>query len=67
MCFMMWMMGSGIQIFSIFMVMSGLFGPLMAIYRSGQGEARGNIGCLGLGVADYTHRITQTLAYLSDT
>jgi hypothetical protein len=36
---MMWMMGSGIQIFSIFMVMSGLFGPLMAIYRSGQGEA----------------------------
>lgn len=36
MCFMMWMMGNGIQIFSIFMVISGLAGPVMAIYRSGQ-------------------------------
>lgn len=37
MCFMMWMMGSGIQIFSIFMVISGLAAPVMAIYKSGQG------------------------------
>jgi hypothetical protein len=35
---MMWMMGNSIQIFSIFMVISGLVSPLMAIYRSGQGE-----------------------------
>jgi hypothetical protein len=44
---MMWMMGNGIQIFSIFMVISGLFSPAMAMYKSGQGrrgrlfEARG--------------------------
>eukprot|EP00879_Flechtneria_rotunda_P003947 GHRR01004187.1.p1 GENE.GHRR01004187.1~~GHRR01004187.1.p1 ORF type:complete len:173 (+),score=50.91 GHRR01004187.1:209-727(+) len=36
MCFMMWMMGNGIQIFSILMTISGLATPLMAIYKSAE-------------------------------
>jgi len=38
MCFMMWMMGNGIQIFSIIMILSGLAQPVMAILKSGEGE-----------------------------
>jgi hypothetical protein len=38
MMFMMWMMGNGIQIFSIMMTITGLTQPIMAIARSGQGE-----------------------------
>ncbi|WIA16366.1 hypothetical protein OEZ86_007857 [Tetradesmus obliquus] len=34
MCFMMWMMGNGIQIFSILMTLSGLATPVMAIIKS---------------------------------
>ncbi|KIZ05169.1 hypothetical protein MNEG_2794 [Monoraphidium neglectum] len=41
MCFMMWMMGNGIQIFSIIMTLSGLAQPVMAIVKSGEGETRG--------------------------
>lgn len=37
MCFMMWMMGNGIQIFSIIMTLSGLATPVMAIVNSGKG------------------------------
>eukprot|EP00878_Enallax_costatus_P012958 GHUV01013532.1.p2 GENE.GHUV01013532.1~~GHUV01013532.1.p2 ORF type:complete len:118 (+),score=32.41 GHUV01013532.1:206-559(+) len=37
MCFMMWMMGNGIQIFSIIMTLSGLASPIMAIANSGKG------------------------------
>lgn len=37
MCFMMWMMGNGIQIFSIIMTLSGLATPIMAIVNSGKG------------------------------
>ncbi|KAI8473114.1 MAG: hypothetical protein J3K34DRAFT_412262 [Monoraphidium minutum] len=36
MCFMMWMMGNGIQIFSIIMTLSGLAQPVMAIVKSGE-------------------------------
>lgn len=36
MCFMMWMMGNGIQIFSIIMTLSGLAQPIMAIVKSGE-------------------------------
>jgi flagellar biosynthesis regulator FlbT len=39
MCFMMWMMGNGIQIFSIIMTVSGLATPIMAVIKSGEGEA----------------------------
>lgn len=38
MCFMMWMMGNGIQIFSIMMTITGLTTPIMAIMKSGQSE-----------------------------
>jgi hypothetical protein len=40
MCFMMWMMGNGIQIFSIMMTLSGLATPVMAILKSREGEGR---------------------------
>eukprot|EP00775_Hariotina_reticulata_P003950 gene3950-4204_t len=36
MCFMMWMMGNGIQIFSIIMTISGLATPIMAVIKSGE-------------------------------
>lgn len=39
MCFMMWMMGNGIQIFSIIMTLSGLAQPIVAIAKSHEGEA----------------------------
>jgi hypothetical protein len=38
MCFMMWMMGNSIQIFSIIMTLSGLASPIMAIAKSKDGE-----------------------------
>jgi hypothetical protein len=42
MCFMMWMMGNSIQIFSIIMTLSGLAAPIMAIYNSKSGKQMGS-------------------------
>lgn len=38
MCFMMWMSGSQIHLFSIMMTVSGIYQPLMAIMNSRQSE-----------------------------
>ena len=38
MCFMMYMMGSGLHMMSILMTRGGLAGPVMAIWKSGEGE-----------------------------
>lgn len=46
MCFMMWMMGNGIQIFSIIMTLSGLAQPVMAIVKSGEAFPRDPTGRL---------------------
>lgn len=36
--FMMWMSGGGVHLFSLMMTASGLYQPLMAIVKSGDGE-----------------------------
>jgi hypothetical protein len=43
MMFMMYMMGNGIQIFSIIMIFSGLASPITAILKSKEGEG-GRVG-----------------------
>jgi hypothetical protein len=45
MCFMMWMMGNSIQIFSIIMTLSGLATPIMAIVKSKEGEEQSAVMC----------------------
>jgi hypothetical protein len=41
MCFMLYMTGNSIQIFSIIMILTGLTGPVTAILKSKEGEHRG--------------------------
>ena len=41
-CFMMWMSGSQLHIFSIMMTISGLYQPIMGIVKSREGDR----GCL---------------------
>jgi hypothetical protein len=39
--FMMWMSGGGVHLFSLMMTASGLYQPVMAIAKSGEGEYEG--------------------------
>ena len=50
MCFMAWMSGNGIQIFSIIMTFNLMQGPITAIMSSGQSE-RSHAGRVGQGRA----------------
>jgi hypothetical protein len=46
--FMMWMSGGGVHLFSLMMTASGLYQPLMAIVKSGDGECEvgWEMGCV---------------------